>query len=89
MSGHDVMRDAAGAALSGSMASGVATLVGGTVTVSWSGVTADTRFFLGPGTGTLNLGSVSVSARSAGVSFTMLSTNVLDTRAVAWLAIEP
>lgn len=68
---------------------GIATLVGGTVTVTNSSVTANSRIFLtiqSPG-GTL--GAIYISARSAGTSFTISSTSVVDTSVVAYLINEP
>lgn len=68
---------------------GVATLVGGTVTVSNTRVTANSRIFLTPQAGSTNLGGVSVSARNAGADFTILSTNILDVRVIAYEIKEP
>ncbi|MFJ2110632.1 glycosyl hydrolase family 28-related protein [Streptomyces sp. NPDC087850] len=68
---------------------GVATLVGGTVTVANASITATSRIFLtcqAPG-GTP--GFLRVSARTPGTSFTILSSSVTDTSVVAWHAIEP
>lgn len=71
-------------------AMGTATLVGGTVTVSTTAVTANSRIFLTVNGGTLtNVGSVYISARIAATSFTITSTNILDTSDVAWLLVEP
>lgn len=64
-------------------------LVGGTVTVSNSHVTAESRIFLTiqqPG-GTV--GTPYISARTPGVSFTITSTSGADTSGVAWLIVEP
>lgn len=69
---------------------GTATLSGGTVTVNTTKVTANSRIFLTINGGTLtNVGSTYISARSAGTSFTISSTNVLDASQVAWLLFEP
>lgn len=69
---------------------GVATLSGGTVTVNTTKVTANSRIFLTVNGGTLtNVGSTYISARVAATSFTITSTNVLDTSDIAWLIIEP
>jgi hypothetical protein len=68
---------------------GVSTLVAGTVTVSNTSVTANTRIFLtcqSPG-GTP--GFLRVSARTASTSFTILSSSGTDTSSVGWLLIEP
>jgi hypothetical protein len=70
---------------------GLATLVAGTVTVSTTKVTANSRIFLE----VQSLGGVSVAnaiaitARSAGISFTITSASVIDTSSVAWIIIEP
>lgn len=68
---------------------GTATLVTGTVVVSTTKVTASSRIMLTGQDGSANVGSVWVSARTAGTSFTISSTNVLDSRAVGWLILEP
>lgn len=68
---------------------GVATLVGGTVTVSTTKVTANSRIFLTRQNASGTIGSPGISARSAGTSFTITSTNILDTSDVAWLIMEP
>lgn len=71
--------------------SGVATLVAGTVTVNTTKVTAVSRIQLTA----QNLGTIvtpaalAVSARSAGTSFTILSSDITDTSDVAWVIIEP
>lgn len=70
---------------------GQATLVGGTAVVLTNKVTDSSAIFI-----TLHtLGGISVPAavepttRSAGVSFTITSANVLDTSAYDWIIIEP
>lgn len=68
---------------------GVASMTGGTVTVSTTKVTANSRIFLTIQTAGGTLGAVYVSARSAGTSFTISSLSVLDTSSVAWLIVEP
>jgi hypothetical protein len=70
---------------------GVATLVAGTVTVSTTKVTANSRIFLTRQTTAGTLGSsVDVTARSAGTSFTITANgSVLDTSTVAWMIVEP
>lgn len=68
---------------------GVATLVGGTVTVNNTLVGANTRIFLTSQTSGAAPGAVRVSARSNGVSFTITSASGTDTSQVAWLLIEP
>jgi hypothetical protein len=68
---------------------GVATLAAGTVTVSNTSVTANTRIFLTSQTTGAAPGTPRVSARTAGTSFTITSTSGTDTSQVAWLLIEP
>lgn len=68
---------------------GVATLVAGTVTVSTTAVTANSRFLYSVQTAGGVQGFLSVSATVVGTSFTLLSTNVLDTSTVYWTIIEP
>lgn len=68
---------------------GQATLVGGTVAVSNTSVTANTRIILSRETLGGTAGHLAVSARSAGVSFTILSSSGTETSTVNWLLIEP
>lgn len=69
---------------------GQATLSGGTVVVSTTKVTANSRIFLTIDGGTLtNVGATYISARTAGTSFTISSTNILDASNVSWIIIEP
>ena len=69
---------------------GTATLSAGTVVVSTTKVTANSRIFLTTQGGTLtNVGAPYISARTAGTSFTITSTNILDASNVAWVIIEP
>lgn len=65
---------------------GTAMLSGGTVVVSDSNTPAAGGVFLTPD-GTLNAGALSISARSAGVSFTVSSLNILDARTFAWVIL--
>ena len=68
---------------------GIATLVAGTVTVANTSVTANSRILL---TGQVDGGTVGfqrVSARTAGTSFTITSSNALDTSIVAFEIFEP
>lgn len=67
---------------------GTAGLVGGTVTVPNTTVTANTRIFLTCNTPGGTPGFLRVSAVSVGVSFTILSSNGADTSVVAWLMVE-
>lgn len=68
---------------------GVATLVGGTVTVNTTKVTVNSRIFLTHQNNSGGLGTPTVSARTAATSFTITSTNILDTSDIAWIIIEP
>lgn len=68
---------------------GASTLKAGTVTVSNTSVTANTRIFLTGQNSSGTHGELTVSARSAGTSFTITSSSGTDTRSVAWLLIEP
>lgn len=69
---------------------GQATLVGGTVTVSNTRVTASSRIFLTDATtGSLvNIGTPTVGTIVAGTSFVINSSNVLDTSNINWLIIN-
>jgi hypothetical protein len=70
---------------------GTATLSAGTVVVSTTAVTANSRIFLtAQSLGTVTVGQgLAVSARSAGTSFTILSQSASDTSVVAWMIVEP
>lgn len=69
---------------------GTATLSAGTVVVSTTKVTANSRIYLSVNGGTLtNIGALYISARTAGTSFTISSSNILDASTVAWIIIEP
>lgn len=68
---------------------GQATLVAGTVTVNTTKVTANSRIMLTPQTTGGGPGSLRISARVAGTSFTITSTSGTDTSAVAWWIVEP
>lgn len=70
---------------------GVATLVLGTVVVSTTAVTANSRIQLtrqSLGTITVPPG-LAVSARTGGTSFTILSGDLTDTSTVSWIIFEP
>lgn len=68
---------------------GTATLTGGTVTVSTTAVTANSLIFLTDAAASLtNVGPLSVTSKTAGTSFTVTSTNVLDTSTFNWLIIN-
>jgi hypothetical protein len=69
---------------------GTATLASGTATVSTTKVTANSRIFLTIQGGTLtNVGFLYVSARTAGTSFVVTSSNASDAATIAWLIVEP
>lgn len=68
---------------------GVSTLVAGTVTVSTTKVTANSRIFLTAQNSSGVPGFVGVSARNAGTDFTITSASVADTSNIAWIIIEP
>jgi parallel beta-helix repeat protein len=67
---------------------GLATLVAGTATVTTAAVTANSRIFLTKNSGT-STGALRVSARTAGTSFVITSSDAADTSTVAWQIIEP
>lgn len=68
---------------------GTATLVGGTVTVSNTSVTANSRIFLTSQSDGGTPGFVRVSARSAGTNFTITSSSGTDTSVIAYEIFEP
>lgn len=68
---------------------GTAVLVGGTVVVSDANVTATSNIQLTSQVNGGTPGFLRVSARSAGVSFTILSSSGTDTSTVGWVAFEP
>ena len=68
--------------------SGTAVLVDGTVTIANATITANTRIFAFCQTPGGGIGSLYCSARVVGVSFTLTSTNILDTSTIAWMLLE-
>lgn len=68
---------------------GRAVLVAGVVIVNTNKVTATSEIFLTSNVDGGTVGFVRVSARVAGTSFTITSSNVLDTSTIAWIIIEP
>lgn len=70
---------------------GVATLVAGVVTVANTSVTANSRIFLtAQSLGTILLpAALAVTARTAGTSFTITSSDVTDTSVIAYEIFEP
>ena len=68
---------------------GIATLVGGTVTVANTSVTANSRIMLTAQNSGGTPGFLRVSARTAGTDFTILSSSGSDTSLVAYQIFEP
>ncbi|MFA5920134.1 MAG: hypothetical protein WC856_02435 [Methylococcaceae bacterium] len=68
---------------------GVATLVGGTKVVSNTAITATSRIFLTSQSDGGTPGFLRISARTAGTSFTILSSSGTDTSVVAYEIFEP
>lgn len=68
---------------------GQSVLSGGTVVVSNTSVTANTRIFLSHANTSGALGHLYISARTAATSFTITSSSGTDTSTVNWLLIEP
>ena len=68
---------------------GTAVLVAGTVTVANTSVTANSRIMLTTQVPGGTAGFLVVSARVAGTSFTILSSNAADTSTVAYEIFEP
>jgi len=68
---------------------GTATLVAGTVVVSTTKVTANSVIQLTGQNSSGTHGELTVSARTAGTSFTITSLSTLDTRSIGWIIIEP
>lgn len=66
-----------------------AAMVAGTTTVANTSVTATSRIILTRQDGGTNPGAPYVSARAAGTSFTITSTNAADTGTVAYQIFEP
>ena len=69
---------------------GVVTLVGGTATVANTSITANSRIMLtGQSDNGGSPGSLRVSARTSGASFTITSLSLTDTSVVAYQIFEP
>ena len=68
---------------------GVDTLVAGSVVVNTAAITANSRIFLSGQNSAGVHGELTVSARTAGTSFTISSGNVADTRSIGWMIVEP
>lgn len=68
---------------------GTGTLTAGTVTISTTAVTANSLIFLTDTASSLvNVGTLSVTSKSAGTSFTVTSSNIADTSTFNWLLIN-
>lgn len=67
---------------------GLSTLVGGTVTVSTTAVTTNSRIFMNQRTAGGTLGVLSYTIVN-GTSFTITSTSAIDTSTVNWMIVEP
>jgi len=68
---------------------GAIALVAGTRVVNTTAVTANSRIFLTNNAPGGTPGWLRVSARVAGTSFTILSSDALDTSTIAWEIREP
>lgn len=66
-----------------------AAMTAGSITVSTTAVTANSRIFLTAQNTGGTAGALRVSARVAGTSFTITSTSGTDTSTVAWFITEP
>lgn len=70
-------------------AAGTGTLSGGTATISTTAVTSSSLIFLtDTASSVTNVGTLTVSAKSAGTSFTVTSANVLDSSTFNWLIVN-
>jgi hypothetical protein len=67
---------------------GSVTLVGGTATVANTSVTANSLIFLTEQTTGGTVGFTRISAKVVGTSFTITSSNPLDTSVIAWMIVE-
>lgn len=68
---------------------GTGTLTGGTVNIATTVVTANSLIFLTDTTASLtNVGTLSVTSKTAGTGFTVTSSNALDTSTFNWLVIN-
>lgn len=67
---------------------GTAVLSGGTILVANTAVTANSIIFLTTQVSGSGIGAPYISAKVAGTSFTISSTNVLDTSTVGWMIVE-
>lgn len=67
---------------------GTAVLAAGTVTVTNTSVTANSRIFLTSNVDGGTPGWLRISAKTAATSFTITSSSALDTSTVAWMIVE-
>ncbi len=67
---------------------GTAVLVAGTVTVNTTAVTANSLILTSGQTTGGAYGEITISAKVAGTSFTILSNNAGDTRTIGWFIVE-
>lgn len=67
---------------------GTGTLIGGTATIATTAVTGNSLIFLTAVSGGSNAGMLSVGAKTAGVSFVVNSSNVLDTSTFNWFFVN-
>lgn len=67
---------------------GTATLIGGTISVDTTAIQAESVVILTHQTAAGTIGVLSVGTRTAGTSFIINSSNVLDVSLVAWLIIN-
>ena len=68
---------------------GTATLVGGTVTVSNTSITASTRIFYNRITTGGTVGHLRIASRSVGTNFVITSSSGTETSSVDWFLVEP
>lgn len=68
---------------------GTNALSSGVAIVATTAVGTTSRIFLTAQDGSANIGDVWISARTAGASFQISSSNVLDARTVAWWIVDP
>ncbi len=88
-SGTQNQMDSLGLKSGANKSCGTVTLVGGTMTVSNTRVTAGSIVLVGIVTDGGTPGAVRVSAKVAGTSFSIASSSALDTSVVGWVIVEP
>jgi hypothetical protein len=67
---------------------GSGTLVAGTVTISNTSVTANSKIFVTPTANSANSGALAVTAKTAGTSFVVKSSNAADTSTFDYFILE-